>query len=74
MHSYNVWYIYNHNIKIEFNFDGIDLKAESQDTHIGHIIEPNVCSDVIQDASYSLIHGVKYVLNNFIYCSHNVRN
>ena len=51
----------NDNINIVFNYDDVDLKAESKGTHLGHIIGSKFCSDILQDASYTLIRSVNYV-------------
>ena len=56
-----------------FNSDGVPLKAECKGNHLGHIVGPNVCSDVIQDSSYTLICSVNSVLHHFIHCSYNVK-
>jgi hypothetical protein len=64
---------YSNNINVVFNFDGVALKADYKGIHLGHIIGPNVSSDVIQDASYTLIRSVNSVLHNFIHCSYNVK-
>ena len=56
-----------------FIFNGVALKAECKGTHLGHIIGSNVYSDVIQDASYTLIRSVNSVLHNFLHCSYNVK-
>ena len=64
---------YSDNTNVLFNFDGVVLKAESKGTHLGHIIGPNVCSGVMQDASYTLIRSVNSVLHNFIHCSYHVK-
>jgi len=56
---------YSENRNIVFNLDGVG-------TDLGHIIGPNICSNIMQDASYAL-RRVKYVLNNFIPRSYNVK-
>ena len=61
------------NAYLVFNFDGVALKAECKGNHLGLVIGPNICSDVIQDVSYTLIRSVNSVLRNFIHCLYNVK-
>jgi hypothetical protein len=61
----------NNNILLKFN--GLDIKSESKGVHLGHIIGPNVNSDVMRDASYTFTRNVNAVLYNFRHCSYDVR-
>jgi hypothetical protein len=54
-------------------FDWVPLNAQWKGTHLGHIIGPNVCSYVIQDAYYTLISSVNSGLHNFTHCSYNMK-
>ena len=47
--------------------------AESKGSQLSHIIGPDVCSDIMYCASYTIICSVSSVLNNFIFNSYYVK-
>ena len=55
------------------NFDGTDLSPVKNGLHLGHVIGPHVDEQVMLDASYVLTRSVNSLLNNFKYCTYDVK-